>query len=180
MPKTSLKRTISNNPSAKGVVRTSSTVTSERPRFLQKETASAERSNPETAYPLLFKNSMVFPVPQPTSRILGGEIGSRLIAEKITFRRLLYHHNISSTSYITLYWSFCMSVFFISRYQGLNNLKKTSLGISTRPMFLSIFLPFFCFSSNLSLRVRSPPYSLPVTSLRKGAMRSEAIIFPLY
>src|SRR5215470_9647923 len=35
--------------------------------------------------------------------------------------------------------------------------KKASCGISTRPTFFIRFLPSFCFSSSLRLRVMSPP-----------------------
>ena len=38
-----------------------------------------------------------------------------------------------------------------------STLKKASLGTSTLPMSFIFFLPSFCFSSSLRLRVMSPP-----------------------
>jgi hypothetical protein len=40
---------------------------------------------------------------------------------------------------------------------SLRALMKTSPGTSTRPMAFIFFLPSFCLSSNLRLRVMSPP-----------------------
>ena len=51
-------------------------------------------------------------------------------------------------------------------YSFLKTLMKTSLGTSTRPMDFIFFLPFFCLSRSLFLRVTSPPYRPTVTSLR--------------
>src|SRR3990167_10174853 len=69
-------------------------------------------------------------------------------------------------------------VFLQSLQNYCNNLTNTSEGISTFPNLRRRALPFFCFSKSFRLRVTSPPYNLAVTSLRKGEIDSEAIIFP--
>ena len=54
--------------------------------------------------------------------------------------------------------------------------KRSPRGMSTLPNCRIFFLPSFCLSSSLRLRVASPPNQLAVTSLRKARTVSRAMI----
>src|SRR6202040_378444 len=56
----------------------------------------------------------------------------------------------------------------------LSTAMKAACGTSTAPTIFMRFLPSFCFSSSLRLRVMSPPNHLPRTSLRRRRRFSRA------
>src|SRR5204862_5540692 len=60
-------------------------------------------------------------------------------------------------------------------HQLLSTVRNASWGTSTRPTCFMRFLPSFCFSSSLRLRVMSPPSHLAVTVLPMAFTVSRAM-----